>query len=928
MDLIVAAGTVLGGRYALGRELGRGGMATVFLAEDLRQRRRVAIKILRPDVAVALGPERFLREIEIAARLSHPHILPLHDSGEIDGLLFYVMPYVEGESLRERLARDGSLPLEEALGIAREVADALAYAHARNVVHRDIKPGNVLLQAGHAVVADFGVARAISAAADERVTGTGLVVGTPVYMSPEQASGEPIDGRTDVYALGCMTYEMLAGQPPFVGATPQQVIARHLAESPPALRALRPGVPPPVVEAIEKALGKRPEERFADAGEFADALRTPGQWEPAGRPRRRVGRWALGAAVVVGAVAGVGLLRRPDVAAAPPAIVVLPFDGEETPADTPRAQALFSELVNWVPGLRATPPDTALPAGRRWHDVPLPRLLARARGQGGRYLLTGTVLPDESGRKVAVDLYAVATGERLSHVVDTATGPGLEGAVGRLAADVVRTVARREGLELGSAEAVLAATNVLPAVGHLLQGQERFWSGDLDGAAGELGAAVAADSSCGLAYLRLSVVQAWRHDFPAALAAADEGLRRADALAPRWVQLLQAQRYLVLGYGDSAIATYQSAVLDDRDDIDGWFGLGEALFHYAGFSGASPRDARPAFERVVALDSAFAPIYNHLVVLAVYAGDRRAATTYLAHVPAGQWSRPANVAEVGLRFGGAAERTAALAALRTADRKDITEAIIVWSHGGFDLRLADTAATFLLGGDRVPDDRLRAAQYRLATQAALGSWSRGLAGWDSVAGAAPAATIDAWLILASLAGYPVGARAAPMFDRARSDLEAGRTPDFTLPPWSDLRQGFEALVYRAAVEGDSAEAAGLLRRIERAPPAPPSEPGADALAWSLRARLALLAADSGAAIEGLTRAVARIPEVHTANYPLTAVAPQRALLARLLLARGDTAGAARWRHSFTASWSVADLFYRAGLDSLGGMPLPRSRSTP
>jgi tetratricopeptide (TPR) repeat protein len=479
-------------------------------------------------------------------------------------------------------------------------------------------------------------------------------------------------------------------------------------------------------------------------------------------------------------------------------------------------------------------------------------------------------------------------------------------AVGRLAAGVVRTVARREGLELGSAGAVLASTNVLPAVGHMLQAQGKFWTGDLDAAAEELRTAVGADSNCGLAYQRLSVVEAWRHDLPAALAAAEAGLRRADRLAPRWVQLLRAQRYLVLGYGDSAIATYQSAVLDDRDDIDGWFGLGEALFHYAGFTDASPRDARPALERVATLDSAFAPIYNHLVDLAVYDGDRKAASTFLTRIPLDHPLRPAKTAEVQLRFGDATERAAALATLRTADRKDITESIIFWAHGAFDLRLADTAATFLLGPDRVPDDRLRGAQSRLVTQAALGHWERGLAAWDSVAGATP---FDAWLINAELAGFPVGARTGPMFQRARADADAGRTPDFTLPPWSEPRQGFEALVYRAVAEGTSAEARELLRRIERAAPAAPSEPSANALVWSLRARLALLSGDTTAAIAGLQRAVARIAEIYTANYPLTAMGPQRQLLARLLLARGDTAGAERWRRSFTASWSVADLLY-------------------
>ena len=404
MDQLVIAGTVLGGRYVIDREIGRGGMATVFVAEDLRQRRRVAVKILRPDVALALGSQRFLSEIEIASRLTHPHILPVHDSGEDAGVLYYVMPYVEGESLREKLNRVGRLPVEEALAITREIADALAYAHDLDVVHRDIKPGNVLLLAGHAVVADFGVARAISAAADERVTSAGFIVGTPVYMSPEQAAGDTLDGRTDVYALGCVAYEMLTGTPPFLGETPREVFARHRSMRPRPLRDLRPEMPAPAAEAIERALGKLPEDRFAGAREFADALRAPAQWEPVSRPARRAGLVALAAALVVAAGLGLRAVRDSSAdLAAPPTILVLPLDGY-SPAGSiggAGADARFAELIGWMPGLRGTRADGLPPGGRRWADIPLPELLAWGRKQGGRYLLAGEVLP--AGCRAAVD---------------------------------------------------------------------------------------------------------------------------------------------------------------------------------------------------------------------------------------------------------------------------------------------------------------------------------------------------------------------------------------------------------------------------------------------------------------------------------------------------------------------------------------------
>ncbi len=264
----------LAGRYEILRELGRGGMAAVFLADDTKHRRRVAIKVLHPELAAVLGADRFLTEIEIAAGLMHPHILPLHDSGQADGLLFYVMPYVEGESLRDRLDREVQLSLEDTVRIASEVADGLSYAHARGVVHRDIKPANILLSGGHALIADFGIARAVTEAGGARLTETGLSLGTPHYMSPEQASGAPdIDGRSDVYALGCVTYEMLAGEPPFSGPNAQAIMAKILTQPVPSVRKDRETVNPAMESAVHKALARLPADRFAKAEQYSGALR-------------------------------------------------------------------------------------------------------------------------------------------------------------------------------------------------------------------------------------------------------------------------------------------------------------------------------------------------------------------------------------------------------------------------------------------------------------------------------------------------------------------------------------------------------------------------------------------------------------------------------------------------------------------------------
>jgi eukaryotic-like serine/threonine-protein kinase len=315
----------LAGRYDIQRELGSGGMAIVYLARDCRHDRPVALKVLRSELAAAMGADRFLREIQITAKLQHPNILPLYDSGEAGGFLFYVMPFVEGETLAELLAREQQLPLPQAVQIAQEVAEALSLAHSHGIVHRDIKPQNIMLSRGHAMVADFGIARAIAEAGAGKLTETGIAIGTPVYMSPEQASAsEHIDARTDVYSLGCVLYEMLVGQPPFTGSTAQAILARHTLEAVPAPHIVRHSIPPDLEHIVLCALEKSPADRFHTAAEFADALRAVASGETPRltgslltRAHRRWPPWArpaaLGAGVVliVGAVVTIAIITRP-----------------------------------------------------------------------------------------------------------------------------------------------------------------------------------------------------------------------------------------------------------------------------------------------------------------------------------------------------------------------------------------------------------------------------------------------------------------------------------------------------------------------------------------------------------------------------------------------------------------------------------------
>ncbi len=275
----------ISGSYRIDRELGRGGMATVYLAHDVRHNRRVALKVLHPELSTSIGPDRFLREIELAARLNHPHIVPLFDSGEAGGFLYYVMPVVEGETLRDRLLRDGQIPIDESLQLVRGIASALDYAHRQNIVHRDIKPENVMLQDGEAVVMDFGIGKAVSVAAEDTLTQTGMVVGTPAYVSPEQAAGETrIDGRSDQYSLACVLYEMLSGRKPFTGPTAQSVISKRFSDPIPSLRAVFDKTTDEVENAIQKALSRDAPDRFSTTVEFARALVASSLTTPDGSP--------------------------------------------------------------------------------------------------------------------------------------------------------------------------------------------------------------------------------------------------------------------------------------------------------------------------------------------------------------------------------------------------------------------------------------------------------------------------------------------------------------------------------------------------------------------------------------------------------------------------------------------------------------------
>ena len=435
-DDLVAA---LAGRYDIERELGHGGMAIVYLARDVRHGRHVAVKVLRPELATTLGAERFLREINIAARLTHPNILALHDSGEAAGLLYFVMPYVEGETLRDRLDREHQLPIEEALSITRQVGLALDHAHEHGVIHRDIKPENILLVGDHVLVADFGLGRALHRAGTQRLTESAVAVGTPAYMSPEQAAADPdVDGRTDLYSLACVLYEMIAGVPPFKGATAAALLAQHLTATPPSICAQRPHCPPNVDEAVARALEKTPADRFRTARDFVAALTavpiapSPPRHTPAvGRgaataPARRERAvpllllTAAGAGIVIAAAIAFAKGRGSSGQAAADrnSYVVLPLTAADPAARADTAaltQRLADALGEWegVRVLEGRAVTDQLALVRRGGRLRLDDALGVAAALGAAKLVWGEVSAagaPAGGRTARLMLYDVATG--------------------------------------------------------------------------------------------------------------------------------------------------------------------------------------------------------------------------------------------------------------------------------------------------------------------------------------------------------------------------------------------------------------------------------------------------------------------------------------------------------------------------------------
>ena len=620
-DLLERLQPALADRYAVERELGQGGMARVFLAQDLKHHRPVAIKVLRPELAAALGAERFLREIETAARLTHPHILPLHDSGEVSGCLYYVMPYIAGESLRERLQREQQLPLDDALRIAREVADALSYAHSQGVVHRDIKPENILLEAGHAVVSDFGIARAVSAAGGDKLTETGIALGTPAYMSPEQSTGElALDARSDVYSLGCVLYELLAGEPPFTGPTAQAILAKRLTNPVPPLRTVRDRVPEQVEEAISKALAKSPADRFTTAAQFADAIsETATQPGPAALrlPRMRIAAGVAGVLLLLGAAwAIVRTLSGPAAPVSPTSVAVLPFSVRGSESFSYLVEGivdLLSRNLDGAEDLRSIDPGTVLTAAARSGGPGAPdqergRAIARRVG-AGLYVL-GSVHAVGGRLRMQATLYELA--QRADEVRAQATVEGdsteLFVLVDRLSAELL--VKQRRGPVFRLIQTAALTTRSLAAFKAYLDAERRLraaglQAAKLDSAIAGFQQALAEDSTFALAYYRLAVAAGWGNRPGLSASATRRALALADRLAGRDRRLLAAYAAFRRGAANEAEHQYRVILQDYPDDVEAEFQLADLLYHYNPLRSRPRAEAREPFNRALTLDPGF-----------------------------------------------------------------------------------------------------------------------------------------------------------------------------------------------------------------------------------------------------------------------------------------------------------------------------------
>lgn len=647
-ELFARLQAALGSHYRLERELGHGGMGVVYLARDTTLDRQVAVKVVHPDLAVHTSiTQRFLAEARMIARLRHPSIVAIHTAGETTGVFYYVMDYVPGESLRQRLTREGRMPVDEVIRIVADLADGLNAAGQAGLVHRDVKPENILLDqaTGRAMLADFGIARAMAADVDGVRTGQGVAVGTPTYMSPEQAAGDTVDSRSDLYALAVVAYEMLAGRPPFRAQTAAAVATMHLAERPVGVETLRGGVPAGFSAAIMKALAKDPSQRWQNGAEFRQAILADGVPFRSSRPMLPR-RWVAALAGAFAVVAlGIALAFRP---AGPPngvnprhSILVLPFDNLR---QDPTVDWLRDGSVNMLALNLSQWNDLTVVDHERLHDLferrkldsraPVGLEMARrlARDAGVWTVALGDFTKVGDSLQLVARLYDVNTGGRIDVArVEGRTGDDVRPLFDQLAAQLLHLSGAPAGVR---ANLTRSTTQSLEAFRAYLQGLEELNSWNLGAAEERFRRAVELDSSFGLAYYKLSLTRGWVAGQGDSLGM--DAIRRATVLTDRLPehdrQMITAYRYFLEGNFDRGEAAYRTLLAHDSLDADAWYGLGDVTFHATDQAKLAERYTQSirAFRRAIALDPNYYLAYEHLTAIyRLTAADK----PYLALLP-------------------------------------------------------------------------------------------------------------------------------------------------------------------------------------------------------------------------------------------------------------------------------------------------------
>ena len=928
--MAVTPGRLLAGRYEVQREAGQGGMATVYAALDRQTGGLVAVKVLKPELAPYMGGDRFAREMRITAQLRHPGIVALLDTGEVDGVPFYTMPFIEGETLSQRLAREKQLPIPEALGIMRELTDALAYAHDAGVLHRDIKPGNVLLSGGRALLADFGIARAVDTGT-ETLTETGIAVGTVEYMSPEQGVAEGVDQRSDIYALGCVLYEMLGGAPPFTGPTARAVLARHARDEVPSLRTVRPTVTRRLEAVVNTALAKVPADRFPTARDFQAALLDPllldhtsdlpvgtGPLTAATAPRRQWARpvaMALGVVAVV--VAGALLARRASGPTLDPhkvvgfPLVAPPLVGASRTAGEDVATLIGSaldrrEALRWIDGWRY------LPNAER--DVPsavsAQAMRDIARAQGAAWYVTGRIVLRGDSVDVLLDLVDAGA--------DTvAARPRASGDAATLWRVAIRSVNQLLPTLLPGANArdlEGAWVDREPAaVASFLAGEAAFRRAQPAVALAHYREAVRDDSAFALAAVRGAQAATAAHQPGEARALVQRAL--GQSLPPQYAAFARGYAAYLDGRADSAIAAFAEAIRTDPELGAAWAQLGETYIHLVPFVGAADSLADHAFAEARRIDSTATHVLLHPIEIAARRSDREQAAAWAARFLAAK-PDSTQASEIRLVAQCAREGPNAPAwgkAVRADPLAVLSAGVALGVHAA-NTRCAAAAYEAVLGMDSVT-----AAQP--GTVALRQSALVGLVGVLIAEGRGDTAVVRIGQAVARGDGgsslLMVAAPVAPALAPAAAEVAARDAERFgaDMARCSTPERCWILAQYFAA-RGETTPVTTIANVLaERARSDTSSELGLYAAATQAHALFA--AGDTTAAVRALRAVLQRPlpPGSLLAWTPLGGLGAERLLLSRLLLAQGQSREAQRVAESLElAAPASFPLYLRASLE--------------